>query len=136
VAATPQQITLDAMRLSPVDRSVLETLLPGGVSSDLPLGVLESGFDTFLEDFRELGAADLRRAFRIALFSAGWIAPLLVRRRPPFSRLNAADREAALTAMDGSEVAILRQLVRVLKTVVGLHYGAVPSVRRSIGYHP
>jgi hypothetical protein len=123
------------MRLSIVDRAVLETLLPGGVSSDLPLGVLESGFEKFLDDFREMGAADLQRAFRIALFSAGWIAPLLVLRLPPLSRLSAADGEAALAAMDGSNVAVLRQLVRVLKTVVGLHYGALGSVRRTIGYH-
>lgn len=123
------------MRLSAVDRAVLETLLPGGVNPDLPLGVLESGFDKFLDDFREMGAADLQRAFRIALFTAAWIAPLLVRRRPPLSRLGAADREAALAAMDGSDVVVLRQLVRVLKTVVGLHYGALPSVRRTIGYH-
>lgn len=123
------------MRLTAVDRTVLETLLPGGVSSALPLGVLETDLDRFLEDFKELGATDLQRAFRIALISAGWIAPLLIHRLPPLSRLSPSERELALTAMDGSGVAILRQLVRVLKTVVGLHYGAVPSVRRTIGYH-
>lgn len=123
------------MRLNAVDRAVLETLLPGGVSPVLSLGVLDTGFDEFLDDFRKLGAADLQRAFRIALLAAGWMAPLLVGRLPPLSRLSPADRERALTAMDGSEVAILRQLVRVLKTVVGLHYGAVPAVRRTIGYH-
>lgn len=123
------------MRLNAVDRAVLETLLPGGVSPVLSLGVLDTGFDEFLDDFRKLGAADLQRAFRIALLAAGWMAPLLVGRVPPLSRLSPADRERALTAMDGSEVAILRQLVRVLKTVVGLHYGAVPAVRRTIGYH-
>ena len=124
------------MRLNAVDRAVLETLLPGGASAILPLGVLETGFDEFLVDFAELGAVDLQRAFRIALFGAGWIAPLLVGCRPPLSRLSPAQRELALTAMDGSRPAVLRQLVRVLKTVVGLHYGALASVRRTIGYHP
>jgi len=123
------------MRLNSVDRAVLETLLPGGVSSTLPIGVLESGFQKFLGDFKQLGATDLQRAFSIALVSAGWIAPLLVRRLPPLSRLNPVDRERALVAMDSADIAVLRQLVRVLKTVIGLHYGAVPSVRRSIGYH-
>jgi len=123
------------MRLNAVDRAVLEALLPGGASAILPLGVLETGFHEFLEDFAELGAADLQRAFRIALFSAGWIAPVLVGRLPPLSRLSPAERELALMAMDGSQLAVLRQLVRALKTVVGLHYGAVLSVRRTIGYH-
>jgi len=123
------------MRLNGVDRAVLETLLPGGVSSALPLGVMDSGFESFLDDFKALGAADLQRAFWIALFSAGWIAPLLVGKLPPLSRLSATDRERALEAMDGSNWALSRQLIRILKTVVGLHYGALPSVRQTIGYH-
>lgn len=123
------------MRLSAVDRAVLEALLPGGVNPILPLGVMESGFEAFLDEFEALGAIELRRVFRIGLVGAGWIAPLLVGRLPPLSRLSPAARERSLAAMETSEVTLLRQLVRVLKTVVGLHYGSLPAVRRSVGYH-
>jgi hypothetical protein len=41
----------------------------------------------------------------------------------------------ALAAMERSRLPELRQLVRVLKTVVSLHFGALPQVRQAIGYH-
>jgi hypothetical protein len=36
--------------------------------------------------------------------------------------------------MAHSRLALPRQLLRVLKTIVGLHYGAVDEVRLAIGY--
>jgi hypothetical protein len=54
---------------------------------------------------------------------------------PPIGRLVPSDRAAALLAMERSSVVALRQLVRVLKTVVALHYGALPEVRQAIQYH-
>ncbi len=129
------------MRLAPrpghlnrFDRAVLDTLLPAGAHPALPRGVLETGFDAFLADLERDAPARLRRAFRLGLFAAGWVAPLLVRRAPPLSRLAAADRERALEAMERSRFAIPRQLLSVLKTVVALHYGALDDVRRAIGY--
>jgi hypothetical protein len=121
--------------LSRLDRTVLDALLPSGVDPRLPVGVMETGFDTFLVESEAEIAPQLRRAFKAGLFAAAWVAPLLIRRRPPLGRLPAHDRERALEAMETSNVVVLRQLMRVLKTVVALHYGALPAVRKAIGYH-
>jgi hypothetical protein len=101
----------------------------------LPLGILESGFESFYTDFAADGVPSLLRAFRLSLLAAGWVAPILARRLPPMSRLSAGDRERALDTMEHSDIALLRNMLRILKTVVGLHYGALPEVRRAIGYH-
>jgi hypothetical protein len=122
-------------RLGAADRAVLAALLPAGVSRRLPQGVLDTGFDAFLGEFEVAAPPDLRRAFGLALFAAAWLSPLLIRRLPPISRLGAGDREVALAAMERSRLPELRQLVRVLKTVVSLHYGALPQIRQAIGYH-
>jgi hypothetical protein len=122
-------------RLGAADRAVLAALLPAGVNERLSLGILDTGFDAFLEEFEAAAPSDLRRAFGLALFAAAWLSPLLIRRLPPISRLSAGDRELALAAMERSRLPELRQLVRVLKTVVSLHYGALPQVRQAIGYH-
>ena len=57
-----------------------------------------------------------------------------MRRLPPLTRLQPADREAALRVMAASNVPELRQLVSVLKGVISLHYGSLPAVRQAIGY--
>jgi len=124
------------MRLRPVDRAVLGALLPSGASPLLPRGLLDTGFEGFLVEFYAAAPADFRRIFRLALVVAGWIAPLLIGRMPPMSRLNSDDRESSLVAMDKSRLPELRQLVLVLKTVASLHYGGLPEVRQAIGYHP
>ena len=117
------------------DRSVIDTLLPSGADPVLPLGLLESGFERFWVESNADLAPPLRLAFRLGLLTAAWVAPILVRRLPPLGRLSASDRERALTAMERSHLVILRQLVRILKTVAALHYGAHPHVRKAIGYH-
>lgn len=116
------------------DRIVLDTLLPAGAHPLLPNGVLDIGFDDFYREFERDATPFLRRAFRLSLAAATWIAPLLVGRRPPLERHPREIRERALEAMASSRVVTLRQLVLVLKTVVGLCYGADTSVRESIGY--
>lgn len=117
------------------DRSVIDTLLPSGASPLLPLGLLESGFESFWVESNADLAPRLRLAFRFALFTAAWVAPVMVRRLPPLGRLSPTDRERALAAMERSRLVILRQLVRILKTVAALHYGAHPEVRKAVGYH-
>jgi hypothetical protein len=121
--------------LGRVDRAVLNALLPSEASPLLTLGILETDFESFLADFGAAAPGPLRRAFRLGLLAAGWVAPLLVRRLPPMTRLAPAERGRALAAMERSRVPELRQLVRVLKTVVSLHYGALPAVRRALGHH-
>ncbi|HZQ49812.1 MAG TPA: hypothetical protein VFB69_05855 [Candidatus Dormibacteraeota bacterium] len=116
------------------DRAVLDALLPSGVNPVLPMGLLESGFERFWSKSSKDLAPNLRLAFRLALFGGAWVAPVLVRRMPPLSRLSPPEREKALTAMERSRIAILRQLVRILKTVAALHYGAHPDVRKALGY--
>ena len=114
---------------------MIDTLLPSATDPRLPLGALESGFERFLDEFEARAAPQLRSAFRWALVAAIWIAPLLIRRLPPIGRLTPSERAAALRAMERSNVVAVRQLFRVLKTVVALHYGAVPEVRLAIRYH-
>jgi hypothetical protein len=96
---------------------------------------MDTGFDDFLVDFEREAPDAFRRVFRLALFAGGWVAPVLIRRLPPITGLNQDDREKAIAAMAGSRVPELRQLVTVLKTVASLHYGALPEVRKAIGYH-
>jgi hypothetical protein len=59
----------------------------------------------------------------------------MIGRPPPITRLAPDERERALAAMEKSQIPELRQLLRVLKTVASLHYGALPSVRVVVGYH-
>ena len=123
------------MSLRRPERAVLGALLPSRSSSVLPLGLMESGFDDFLTDFEREAPDAFRRVFRLALFAGGWVAPVLIGRLPPITRLNQADREQALAAMARSRVPELRQLVTVMKTVASLHYGGLTEVREAIGYH-
>lgn len=114
---------------------VIDTLLPSSADPRLPLGALESGFEDFLEEFETSASPRLRAAFGWALIAAAWVAPLLVRRLPPISRLTPSERTEALRAMEHSRLPALRQLMRVLKTVVALHYGGLPAVRQAVSYH-
>ena len=114
---------------------MIDTLLPSSANQRLPFGAIATGFEEFLADFEAQGAPQLQAVFRVALFAAAWVAPLLVRRLPPLSRLTPTERADALGAMERSRLAPVRQLLRVLKTVVALHYGALPEVRRVIRYH-
>ena len=123
------------MRLGSIDRAVLGALLPGRSSPVLPMGLMDTGFDDFVMDFEREAPDAFRRVFWLALFAGGWVAPFLIRRLPPVTRLNQEDREQALAVMARSRVPELRQLVTVLKTVASLHYGALPEVRKAIGYH-
>jgi len=75
------------MRLSRNDAAVLDALLPAGANSVLTLGIAGSGFEAFLIEFHRQSPPRLWRAFRLALWTAGWIGPLLVRRMPPIGRL-------------------------------------------------
>ncbi|TMC49601.1 MAG: hypothetical protein E6J26_10195 [Chloroflexi bacterium] len=69
-----------------------------------------------------------------AVWAALWISPLLIGRLPPLTRLEPPARERALGAMARSRVYLLRQLLMLLKLVVGFCYGADPQVRAVIGY--
>ena len=122
------------MKLSRPGLAVIDALLPSGAHPVLATGVAATGIEGFLDDFERSSPRHLRRAFRIGLFAGAWVAPLLVRRLPPITRLSRPDRERALGAMAESQVPELRQLVAVLKTVVSLHYGGLASVREAIGY--
>ena len=76
-----------------MDRAVLDALLPSGASSLLPQGLANTGFEDFLVEFDAAAPADFRRVFWLALVTAGWVAPLLIGRLPPMSRLNSQDRD-------------------------------------------
>ena len=122
------------MRLSGNDEAVLAALLPSGAHPLLGIGIVDQDIGPFLAEFRKTSPPHLWRAFRLGLFCATWVAPLLLHRLPPIGRLGESDRERALAAMAVSQVPELRQLVSVLKSVVCLHYGGLSEVRAAIGY--
>jgi hypothetical protein len=122
------------MRLGWRDRIVMDTLLPANADPRLPHGVMELGFDAFHAEFERSATRFLRAAFRASLLAATWISPVLVRRAPPLDRLSRPARERALEAMATSRVALLRQLLVVLKLVAAMSYGAQPGVREAVGY--
>ena len=122
------------MALAMRTRVVFETLLPASAHPKLPLGVLDTRFDAFSDAFARDATPLIRNALRLAVFTATWIAPMLVGRRPPLARLSLDERERALEAMAASSNGLLRQLVVLLKLVAALCYGGDPRVREAIGY--
>jgi hypothetical protein len=120
--------------LSHQSRLVLDTLLPSQAHPDRSLGLMDSGFDSFWSDFDRTALPALRWTFRAALFTAIWVAPLLIGRLPPLGRHDRPVREQALAALGSSSLPVLRQMLLILKTVAGFCYGADPIVRQAIGY--
>lgn len=114
-------------------RVVLDTLLPSGSDPKMPLGLLETDFDGFYAGFQKNASPSMRFGFRTALLACIWVAPLLIGRLPPITRLKRPTRERALEAMGKSRFYLLRQLMLVLKAVACFCYGADRRVRDSIG---
>ena len=120
--------------LSEHSRIILDTLLPSGAHPTLKYGVFDTDFEAFWSDFERTALPSLRLGFGAALFTAIWIAPLLIRRPPPLTLYDRPTRERALTAMESSRVYLLRQTMVLLKTTVCFCYGADRNVRDAIGY--
>jgi hypothetical protein len=118
--------------LSRRERIALATLLPSGANADLEYGLFDTQFDEFLPEFEAVADGQLKLAFRIGLFAAVWLAPLMVRRRPPLSVHPEEVRERALVALEHSPFYLLRQSFQVMKLVVCLCYGADPRVRTAL----
>ncbi len=121
--------------LSRHDGVVLDTLLPSKAHPTLGRGICETDFRTFYTAFASQATSPLHLGFRVALWAATWLSPLLIWRLPPLARHDRTTRERALNAMATSRVHLLRQLLNVLKTVTALCYGADPHVRDVLGYH-
>ena len=115
-------------------RAVLDALLPSGASADFPDGAFDSGFDAFYAEFQRDAPLSMRLAFSAALETACWLAPALISRRPPLSRLPREDAERSLEALGKSRSYLLRQQLLLLKTVLALHFGGLPKTRRAVGY--
>lgn len=122
------------MRLSKRDRTVLDTLLPSKVHANLPFGIFDTGFDAFYEEFSRTANYRMRLGFRIAVFAAAWLSPMLVWRLPPITLHNRIIRERALAKMAGSGLYSLRQLITILKVVSCFGYGADTAVRDALGF--
>lgn len=120
--------------LSLRERAVLETLLPSDAHPALKIGLFDAGFEDFHRDFESTAIGRLKLGFKAALFSAVWLAPFLIGRLPPLTRLGREKREEALEAMGRSRCYPLRQMLLILKTVACFCYGADPRVRRAIGF--
>lgn len=133
VPVTDSRYTVAKM-LSKASRVVLDTLLPSGANPRLPLGIFDAGFEAFWADLERTALPAWRWGFQAAVFTAVWVAPLLIRRLPPLTRLDRPTRERALAALGASRAAVLRQMLTLLKTIAGFCYGANPRVREAIGY--
>jgi hypothetical protein len=115
---------------------VLRALLPGLEAAEPPLpGVLDTDVDGFLRSFRSTAHPRLRLGFRAGSFAATWIAPILIRRTPPITRLSPAGRERALEALSRTGVYPLRQLYGAYRLIVAMGYAEDERVRRALG-HP
>jgi hypothetical protein len=120
--------------LSQRARVVLDTLLPSEADPTLRYGIFDTDFDIFWSEVERTALPAWRWGFNAALWTANWIAPLLIHRWPPLSRQDRQTRERALAAMETSRFYLLRQMMDLLKTVVCLGYGADRNVRNAIGY--
>ena len=120
--------------LSQRARVVLDTLLPPRAHPALKYGVFDAGFEAFWSDLERSALPSWRWGFRAALFTATWIAPLLIHRLPPLTLYDRRTCERALAAMETSRIYFLRQMMALLKTIVCFGYGANRDVRDAIGY--
>lgn len=117
----------DAARL----RAVLGALVPQGGS--FPAGAEDVGLDgavaSYFARLHPLGSAGLR--LLLVTIEYGTV---LFERTLPFSRLDAAARERALAAWEGSRLGIRRQLVASLKLIAFLHFYDEPAAWAGVGY--
>jgi len=120
--------------LSQQSRIILNTLLPSQAHPTLKYGIFDADFDTFWSDVEHTALPAWRLGFQAALWTANWIAPLLIRRLPPLTLHDRPTRERALAAMETSRIYFLRQMLALLKTIVCFGYGANRNVRTAIGY--
>jgi hypothetical protein len=122
--------------LSRQSRIILDTLAPSGAHPVLKIGVLDAGFDEFWAEIERTALPGWRLGLQAALFTANWLAPLLIGRLPPLAMHDRPTRERALAAMETSRFSLMRQMMVLLKTIVSLCYGANQTVRNAIGYPP
>ena len=122
------------VRMTKRSRVVLETLLPDGAHPILSKGLAGAGFEEFYEGFERRAGRKLLFSFRLSLFVAIWIAPLLIGRIPPITLYGRPTRERALMRFFESRITLFRQIALTMKLVLALCYGADPDVREAIGY--
>lgn len=120
--------------LRPGQRVVVDALLPAREGAALPWGAFDCGFDAFYAEFQKTAPVSFRLGFSAALFAGSWVAPLLIRRLPPLSRLPRDERESALEALGRCRFYPLRQCLLLLKAVCSFCYGADARVRAAIGF--
>lgn len=115
-------------------RIVLDTLIPSHAHPVLKKGIFEAGWDAFEQRFWRDAVFSMRLGYWAALFTAIWIAPLLIGRLPPISLYRRETRERALLALYRSRIYALRQMFLLLKATVCFCYGADRDVRDAIGF--
>jgi hypothetical protein len=113
---------------------LLDTLLPSQAHPELSIGIWEAGFDKFWLTFERTAKPEVRMAFRAALWTGNWIAPIWIGHLPPLSRYDRPTRERALASLGTSRIALLRQMISMLKLITSFCYGANQEVRAAIGY--
>ncbi len=121
------------MALSKSQKLVLETLLPSTPGEKLSVGIHDVAFTNFYKNFQQTAIWQMRLTFKVALFVAIWLAPLLARKIPPISLYNESDRTKILEALYKAPFNLFRQLVVMLKLTVSLAYAPDSRVREVLG---
>ncbi|MDP9341296.1 MAG: hypothetical protein M3Q23_04110 [Actinomycetota bacterium] len=114
-------------------RIVVDTMLPAHAHPRLP-GAEGARVPEFLDEYERSATPLLRLGLRAGMFTAVWIAPVLIGRLPPITLYGRRTRERALEALARTRVYPLRAAFGGLKLVVSFGYGVDPEVRRAIGY--
>jgi len=119
--------------MNPRQRAVIEAMVPEGGHPSLP-GAFSSGFAQFHARFQETALLSMRLGFWAALLAGAWLAPILIGKLPPITRLSIDDRERALEALGKSRFYFVRQMLLLLKAIISFHYGAQRDVRDALGF--
>ncbi|MBX7149165.1 hypothetical protein K1X76_08760 [bacterium] len=122
------------MSLTKRQKLVLETLLPSTPDEKLKPGIEDVAFGNFYKNFEQTSIWQFRFTFKLALFIAIWIAPLLRRKIPPISLYDAPERTEILYALYKAPINLFRQLMIMLKLVSSLAYAPDSRVREALGY--
>jgi hypothetical protein len=112
-------------------RQVLEALVPrgGAFATGAADTDLNADLVRYFARLHRFGPAGLRLLLRAIEYGA-----VVFERTRPFSALDAAARERALAAWEGSRLGVRRQLIATLKLLAFLHFYERPETWDGIGF--
>ena len=116
--------------------SLLEVIVPSGVTERLPFGARDVPIDEFLDDAFRSTPSDFRLGFRVSLWVV-MLSPLVMLRRFCLaSSLSPEERLRLLDRFGESNIYLVRELPMMFKLVLGFAYCQMPAVQRALGIAP